>query len=131
MSYNKMKTKHELEAERAHHPVWRGIGFLFMLFIPILGFGISDSAIKYMKLNLPGFVIPEQLRGGQNIIADYYVEDFWAVIMMSFLISILLYGLYSVIAAAIHWVSPSPKLSDLSVKGEAYTPKRKYKQRRR
>ena len=130
MSYYREKTKQDLEKEREAHPVWRAIGFIFMIFVPILSFAISDILIRQMQRNNAGFVIPAQLSGGVEILPGYLVHNFWAVVIMAGLVSMLVFGFMSFITAMIHWASPHPKRSQFDVPGQAYEPKRKFRQRR-
>lgn len=130
MTYYREKTKQDLEKEREGHPVWRAIGFIFMILVPILSFVISDILVKQMQRKYGGFIIPEQFSGGMQILPGYFVHNFLAVVIMTVLVSMLVFGFMSFITAVIHWASPHPKRSSFDVPGEAYVPKRKFRQRR-
>ncbi len=37
------------------HPIWRGIGFLLLILIPIISFGLAELLLDWMAANNPAF----------------------------------------------------------------------------
>ena len=95
--------KHEKEQPKVMrpHPVWRGIGCVLMVAIPVFAFVLADLLIPVLRANLPGFYIPAELRGALQITEGWRIENFRAVAGLAFFFSVLLYGLLALVNAVI------------------------------
>lgn len=95
--------ENERKRERARdpHPAWRGIGFLMMFGIPILSFAIADQVVILLKSR--GIAIPPQLMTPPMVVPVYgVVFDLYAVLVFTGIITLLLFGLFAIINAAIY-----------------------------
>jgi hypothetical protein len=89
------------ERSRNPHPAWRGIGFLMMIGIPILSFAIADQVVIMLKSR--GITIPAQLMTPPMQIPVYgVVVDLYAVLVFTAMITLVLFGLFAVINAAMY-----------------------------
>jgi hypothetical protein len=76
------------------HPIWRGIGFLMMIILPVIGYGLADMAMNYL------------LEQNQNLSLELASLDvnaqLYLLIAMTLLFTILLYLIFSVFASLLY-----------------------------
>lgn len=122
-NYNK-----DSEEPRGLHPAWRGIGCLLMLVIPIISFAGADLVIRFARGNVAGFFVPTQLRGNLGIPGYGVVVDFYAVVLLAFLIALVLFAFLAVINSFIYSMSGMTRRR-FEAPPPRYKPKRKIKRR--
>lgn len=112
------------EKKREPHPVWRGIGFLMMILIPLLAFILGDMAVNYGKDQ--GIVIPEEFRTEVIDIPVYGpVTDIYAVLAIGFVIALILFSIIAIINAAIYGTSQEKTYQTFQSKPQRYKKKKK------
>ncbi|MCB2178907.1 hypothetical protein KQH61_05785 [bacterium] len=112
------------EKKREPHPVWRGIGFLMMILIPLLSFMLGDMAVNYGKGR--GIVIPEEFRYADINIPLYgTVSDIYAVLAIGFVIALILFSIVAIINAAIYSTSQNSTYQTFQSKPQRYKRKKK------
>lgn len=90
--------KPAVEKKLNQHPIWRGIGFLIMVIIPFVSFGLSEIILENLAANVSGFSIPSQLRSGPYVVLeDWVIMDLWAVIALAILLMFFLLSLFAMI----------------------------------
>ncbi|TAK10983.1 MAG: hypothetical protein EPO32_13705 [Anaerolineae bacterium] len=114
------------EERKGIHPAWRGIGCLMMLIIPVVGFASSDLIIRFARANVAGFFVPTQLRGNLTLPGYGVVVDFWAVMALTLIVSIVLFALLAVLNAIVYGMSGKTKRNFESAP-QRHKPKRKLK----
>ena len=104
--YKKTVSKKKL----SQHPVWRGIGFLIMVIIPFVSFGLSEIILKYLTDNVSGFSIPSELRSGPYpVTEDWVIMDLWAVIALAILLMFFLLSLFAMMNTLIFGITRDKK----------------------
>ncbi len=89
------------EKSREPHPVWRGIGFLMMILIPLLAFGLADIAVNYFRTQ--GNILPIELSSDVIDIPLYGpVADIKAVLLVGFVIALVLFSIVAIINAVMY-----------------------------
>ena len=102
MSFHSMRSKKERERARQPHPVWRGIGLIMIVLIPILSCTISDKLIQDFKTNVEGFYLPDILKISVDIPLYGMVNNFGAVLALAILVSLGLFGIFAIINAMVY-----------------------------
>ena len=102
MSFHSMRSKKERERARQPHPVWRGIGLIMIVLIPILSCAISDKLIQDFKTNVEGFYLPDMLKISVDIPLYGMVNNFGAVLALTLLVSLGLFGIFAIINAMVY-----------------------------
>jgi len=117
------------EKSREPHPVWRGIGFIMMILIPILSFALSDVLLQAARSN--GINIPLELQSGTTLIPVYGpVLDIKAVLAFGFAIMLVLFGLFTIINAAVYRGSKDSTYQIFQSQPKKFKKKRKLKKPR-
>lgn len=102
MSFHSMQSRKERARSRQPHPVWRGIGLIMIVLIPILSCAISDKLIQNFKTNIDGFYLPDLLRSSVDIPLYGIVYNFGAVLALALLVSLGLFGIFAIINAMVY-----------------------------
>ncbi|MBT3241253.1 MAG: hypothetical protein HON98_11520 [Chloroflexi bacterium] len=103
MRYDYTKPKPKPKKKKGQHPVWRGIGFVIMVIIPIISFGFSEIFLNYLEENVRGFSIPSQLRSGPfQITEDWVIMDILAVIAVGIVVMFFLLSIFAIINTLIY-----------------------------
>lgn len=111
------------------HPVWRGIGLVMMVLIPILSFAISDQLMIYMNEN--NMRIIEQLMAPPVEVPLWGVVYNWpAMLTFTFVISLIMFGFFAVINAMIYSTSSNKTLRTLESAPKRFKRKRNLKKPR-
>ncbi|MFN8414224.1 MAG: hypothetical protein U0Z26_17720 [Anaerolineales bacterium] len=115
------------EVDRAPHPIWRGIGCLFMILIPIFSVAMAYEIVNYgIDAKWP---IPYQLLGFPNMPALIRnvnslwaltspirkIENFYAYATFSIGIMVILSGVISVLYAFIYQMVGPDRYGPLDV----------------
>lgn len=124
MDYRNYSSK----ADKPHeiHPIWRGIGCLLLLVIPVISFASADLLLRYARANVAGMSIPVELRGDVQVPAYGLVQDFPAVLVMTFMVALVLFGALAIVNAIIYSMSGKTRAS-LNSPPERYQKKRRLK----
>lgn len=102
--------RHEPDDEKVTvHPVWRGIGCIFVLIAPILSIAIGNEIV------LSGF-IQQYVRFPRNWMRpftipglNYTIEAFYGTLVVAVVVMFLLFTIYFTTYAALYKISaPSP-----------------------
>ncbi|MFC2064349.1 hypothetical protein ACFLXB_04555 [Chloroflexota bacterium] len=121
---SKYQKPKEIE-EKKIHPIWRGIGCILALILPVISYFLSIELVNYGLANewpipreLLGYVhIPRQILGINlpgNIIGPITsYQNLLAVIVFTIVILILLTGLISWIYSLLYRVIGPPKLTPI------------------
>jgi hypothetical protein len=127
MSYKRQQDIKKSEELRNVHPVWRGIGFIMMVLIPLVAFAASDILIQALPDLVAGFALPEVLMFHVTIPGYGEVRNMGAVIVMTLLLSATFYSLFLLINSVIINVMGGDPADKLHVPTERYKAKRKFK----
>lgn len=137
--YGNVRTAAPPKSRREPHPVWRGIGCLMMLFLPVISYAISmltvDEAMR-QGIRLPeglvmNPVMPEFLFRVPGLVDLLYwiqaQDHLYAYLLVAFFILVLLGGIFSFAYALLYRVVGPPAYSQF----DAPPPKVKVKKYRR
>ena len=104
MSFQDMKSVEERERLRQPHPVWRGIGLIMIILIPIVSLAAADQLIRYLWETMPGFTIPKGFLRTPLVIdaLGISIANFPAVVAIAIVIGIALFGLFSIVNAGVY-----------------------------
>jgi hypothetical protein len=127
MSFHTMKSREERERETWPHPIWRGVGIVMIIVLPILSFVISDELVKYWEATIPDFVLPHQMRQTVNIPIYGQVNNFFGVLALTAIVTIAFFALFSVVNAIVYRSTMNKKLRVFESPPTAYKKKRKLK----
>ncbi|MDH5507947.1 MAG: hypothetical protein OEZ02_12070 [Anaerolineae bacterium] len=85
------------------HPVWRGIGCLMFIIIPIFSIAVADVLIE----NNTGWIrIPKEMRGSFTIPGiDLYVRYFWAKLALGGIVTFALFAVLTVVYSIMYSIS--------------------------
>lgn len=126
---NKNSDEESKELTRVH-PVWRGIGFLLMVVVPIMSFALADILLQQAPTFVDNFSIPPELQGVLSIPGYGVVNNWKAVAVLTLVISAVLFAFIAFfVSLGISMVGGSPA-DKLQAPVEKYEPKRKLKKRR-
>ena len=88
MGFHSMKSKDERARDDMPHPIWRGIGIIMIVLVPILSFVIADELIRYLGNRFPEFTLPLEMQGAVDIPMYGEVNDFFGVLAFAVIIVI-------------------------------------------
>ena len=118
------------------HPIWRGIGCLMMVILPVLSYALAVLSVNYgMEHNWP---IPYWLLGAPSLPAFIWdspqlaalflpvlqMQNLYAHLFFGFIYLVLLGGLYSVVYSAIYRVIGPPRYGPTDMPPSDYKPKK-------
>lgn len=98
--YNR-RTEDKLQPWKIH-PVWRGIGCILTVIIPILAFAVSDLVIE---ANITSIGIPIELRGTVETYVFGPIRFFWAKVLFGTVISVGLFAVLTFFYAVLYRLS--------------------------
>ncbi len=125
--YDKYSTRARLE-ERPWkiHPIWRGIGCLMMVIIPVLAYAGSVILVQ-MNSKQKWLPMPRELMQTVELPVIGGVENFYAVLILTVLLVIIGFGLLTIIYSLIYSAVGPPRLGPLDAPPVRESPKkRKY-----
>lgn len=116
--------KQRKEKLREPHPVWRGIGFMMIILIPVLAFALADLGVGYVKAQ--GVVMPVELRS-EVIDIPFYgpVADVKAILLVGFVIALILFSIVAIINAAMYGSKKGSTYQTFQSKPEKFKKKKK------
>jgi hypothetical protein len=126
-----------LKPERPH-PVWRGIGCVLMIIVPVMAYALASLLVPVVKatgrvpadlfrrIRFPDWVLRAGLLGD---LARFIgrIEDFWALAILFILCLLLLAGLFSFLYSLIYQRIGPPRYTVL----DAPPPKRRGREYKR
>ncbi|MGD8458467.1 MAG: hypothetical protein PVF83_18990 [Anaerolineales bacterium] len=127
MSFHTMKSREERERETWPHPIWRGIGVIIIVVLPVLSFVISNELITYWEITIPGFILPYQMRQSVNLPILGEVRNFFGVLALAVIVTIALFALLSVINALVYRATRNKNVRAFESPPKKYKKKRKLK----
>jgi hypothetical protein len=77
------------------HPIWRGIGFILLILIPVISFGISEAILKYTTAEYP-----ELLSGNPQIIDG--IEDLYLQLGLTLVVSVIFFLVMSILVSLLY-----------------------------
>ncbi len=135
--YAKYQHKRMLKPERPH-PVWRGIGCLLMIIVPVMAYALASILVPVVKAT--GKLPPELFRPVRfpdwllrvNLLGDLArfissIQNFWALLSLFVLALIVLAGLFSFVYSLIYQRIGPPRYTVL----DAPPPSRKTREYKR
>jgi len=108
------------------HPIWRGIGCLLMLIIPVMSYA---GAVILVDLNQENNWLPTPAELSQPVTLPLVgtVDNFYSVAAMTILLTIIGFGLVTIIYSMIYSAVGPPRLGPLDAPPvRTSPPKRKY-----
>ena len=94
------------------HPMWKPIGFLLMVFVPIFSFAVADIAMKWILENYEDLNFHPILTSAPiNIWDDWVVYNLPGTIIITLVISIILFLVISLLNALIYGMNKDKNLS--------------------
>lgn len=106
------------------HPVWRGIGFVMIVMIPLMSFAIADQLMRYFAENNIR-IINELLAPPVEVPLWGTVYNWPAMLVFAFVIALIMFGLFAMVNAVIYRSSSSKTLQTLESPPKSYKKKRK------
>lgn len=91
------------------HPIWRGIGLLLIVIVPIIALGITD-----MLLPLLDQPLPEYLAQAVTIPGIGAIENFYARAVLTVILSIALFLLISIMFSIVYSLSGGYRDEDVA-----------------
>ena len=114
------------EKSREPHPIWRGIGLIMIVLIPVLSFALSDVLLQTARRNQ--ILIPVELQSPPIQIPAYgIVSDIKAVLIVAFAIMLVLFGLFTIINSAVYRGSKDSTYQIFQAQPKQFKKKRKLK----
>ena len=117
------------------NPIWRGIGCIIMILLPLVTFGLTVLFTPMIaatglpptslvgRVNLPGWAF--QLPVSRDIaIFIWGINNLWLGLIVFFVILLLLSGISSVIYTAVLQVIGPPRYGEMDVPPSTYKPKK-------
>lgn len=106
------------------HPIWRGIGCLMMILIPIMAYA---GAVILVQANLEqGWLpMPRELIQTVTLPLMGEVEQFYAVVIVTALLMIIGFGVVTILYSLIYSAVGPPRLGPLDAPPVRNSPKKK------
>jgi hypothetical protein len=83
------------------HPIWRGIGCLMLIVLPIIAYGITDVLITYAQANSAAFA--QSLKNNPDLMQQPYFR-----LIFTGVITVVLYLVFSVLVSLIYSLAGGP-----------------------
>jgi len=127
MGFHSMKSKEERARDDMPHAIWRGIGVIMIVLVPILSFVIADELIRYLGNKFPEFTLPLEMQGVVDIPIYGEVKDFFGVLAFAVIITIAIFALFSIVNAFVYRTTREQNLRVFESQPEKFKKKRKLK----
>jgi hypothetical protein len=125
MSYESEFDRGKRERSREPHPIWRGIGIVMVVVVPIISFAFADLIIEWMKRD-KGFRIPDPLAKWDIDIPVYGpVDDALAVVLFALVVMLIIFGIFTIINAVAYQATSDRNLRRFESAPRSYKRKRK------
>lgn len=116
--YQSYSTREKTPKKKEIHPIWRGVGFALIILIPILSYASSILLLDANRAN--GWVkIPQEL-----VIKGWGDPNLLMKIILTVVLSILLYGVFSLITFVLYSSLGPPRYGPYDVPPVQYRGKR-------
>jgi hypothetical protein len=110
MSYKQAQSGKQPEI----HPIWRGIGCLLIILIPLLSYGIGSIVSNSGFLqNLFGVQLPPELTAPVNIPRIGVIQNLYLNLFLAVVISVILFAILTVLYSVVYRVAGPPKYGPL------------------
>ena len=86
------------EGERPH-PIWRGLGFIFMALIAIMSYAGANLLVEANKTR-NWIVVPAEIRGGVPWAPDLYAE-----LIVAFFLTFIGFGILTIVYSIIYRIT--------------------------
>jgi len=114
------------ETTKRPHQMWKPIGFLFMVFIPFVSFGLADIAMKWIIGNVEDFSLPPILVSDPiNIWGDWIVYNLPGTLLITVIITIVVFLILPLLNSIIYSANSDKNLSALYVPPDRKKKKKK------
>ncbi len=134
--YKSSATRREKPVSQGPHFIWRGLGCLMMIIIPVISFASAFELVKYGLAN--GWPIPYQLLGTPKLPEIFYkvdalwlifgrltgIQHLYAYAAIGFLVMIMISGVISVIYAAAYRVLGPSRWGPMDMPPPKFRPKK-------
>ncbi len=134
--YKSSATRREKPVSQGTHFIWRGLGCLMMIIIPVISFASAFELVKYGLAN--GWPIPYQLLGTPKLPDIFYkvdalwlifgrltgIQHLYAYAAIGFLVMIMISGVISVIYAAAYRVLGPSRWGPMDMPPPKFRPKK-------
>lgn len=106
------------------HPIWRGIGCLMMILIPIMSYA---GAVVLVQANLEQGWLPMPRELIQTVTIPFLgdVNQFFAVVIVTVLLMIIGFGVVTILYSLIYSAVGPPRLGPLDAPPVRNSPKKK------
>lgn len=112
------------ERAKDPHPIWRGIGMIMMVMIPLVSFALSDVLLQFARSK--GVNVPEELRSAATHIPLYGdIVDLYAVLVLAAGLALILFSLFTIINAAVYKASSHQTYQAFESQPKKFKKKRK------
>lgn len=97
------------------HPIWKPIGFLLMIFVPLLSFALAGMVMDWLLLNVQDIKLHVILQSDPiNIWGDWVVQNLPATILLTIGISIFLFLILSLLNSIMYSMNSDKNLTALN-----------------
>ena len=112
------------EMKRQPHVIWRGIGCLMIIILPLISCAAADIILQYGKTNW-GVIIPPEWRA--EVAVPFYgvVQDFVAVLVFTAVLTFGAFTLMFVFYAALYKMAGDRTYTALDAPPQRYKPRRR------
>ena len=131
-SYNKYQ--HKSKERQGLNPIWRGIGCILLVVVPLLSFGLTVILIPFLvatgyvplellgRVNFPNWVYRAPVL---SIIASliHGINNLWLGVVVFFVVLLLLTGIFSLIYVTIMQFLGPPRYSEKDAPPSRYKAK--------
>jgi hypothetical protein len=106
------------------HPIWRGIGCLLMLLLPVVAYA---GAVMLVNMNAEKRWLPTPRELTQTVTLPLLgpVDNFYSVLIMTFLLAIIGFGLVTIMYSIIYSAVGPPRLGPLDAPPVRTSPSKK------
>ncbi|KAA3647129.1 MAG: hypothetical protein DWQ07_06430 [Chloroflexi bacterium] len=108
------------------HPVWRGIGFILILIIPVFSYAASDLTVEAL-VEREILTLPPELRGSFELPVVGEIDFLLAKVAMTIVVIFALFALLAIFYSIMYMPMSDLGYSRMDVKPDQY---QKYKRRR-
>jgi hypothetical protein len=117
----------EQEPIKRPNPMWKPIGFLLMIIVPIFSFALADMVMKWIILNYSDMEMHPALTSEPiTIWGDWIVHNLPATILITVVIAVILFLIISLLNSIMYSLNSDKNLASLNV-----APDRKKKKKRK
>jgi hypothetical protein len=123
--YDKFNDQSRLQARPWKiHPIWRGIGCILMIIIPVLAYAGAVLLVRENTVQrwLP---MPRELTQPMTLPLVGTVDNFIAVMMVTLLLMLISFGMLTIIYSLIYSALGPPRLGPLDAPPVRTSPKKK------